>query len=219
MKKNLIKVLICIVICIICILSYFIVKNNKISYDEKKFRLEYESFNGKKGLLSKKKYVNVKIPERNNVVYSSLNDVIKIMSDGTGIIYFGYPECQSCRSSINVLIKKAIKENKKINYCNLYFARDEKSIDKEGKTITLQEGTKEYYKIIDILGDKAQNYVGIDDENTKRLYFPTVIFVKNGKIVDSVISDGELEDNNKKMKNQQIRELNSIYKIGFKKIK
>lgn len=219
MKTWMIKVLIIIVICAICILSYFIIDDTRVTNDEKKFRLEYESFNSKTGLLSKQKYVDLKIPEKNNVVYSSADDVIKLMSDGTGIIYLGYPECQACRSSINDLIKVALESDKTINYYNAYAIRDEKTINNEGQTITLQDGSEDYYKILDMLGTEAKNYEEIDDDNVKRLYFPTILFVKNGKIVDGVISDDKLEENSKQLSEKETKELSLLFKKGIKKIK
>ena len=38
-------------------------------------------------------------------------------------------------------------------------------------------------KILELLKDHTSVYDGLEDESIKRLYFPTVVFVKNGKIV------------------------------------
>ena len=46
-----------------------------------------------------------------------------------------------------------------------------------------KEGSKDYYEILDLLGEKASVYDGLNDETIKRIYFPTVVFVKDGEIV------------------------------------
>ena len=50
-------------------------------------------------------------------------------------------------------------------------------------TTILKYYTEEYYKIVSLLGNYASNYQGLNNDNIKRLYFPTIVFVKNGEII------------------------------------
>ena len=68
----------------------------------------------------------------------------------------------------------------------LYFNnRDERDTKKleNGEIVTEVEGSDGYYKILDMLGDYASVYEGLEDDSIKRLYYPTVVFVKNGNII------------------------------------
>ena len=44
------------------------------------------------------------------------------------------------------------------------------------------------YKILDILGDKASVYEGLEDDSIKRLYFPTVVFVNEDNSIKKITS-------------------------------
>lgn len=219
MKKRIIIVSIVLLLIVIGVLTAIIVSDNTITKDEKKFKKEYESFNGKKSLSSGKNYPIVNIPEKNGIIYSSSDEVIELLSEGTGIVYFGFPECPWCRSMIAPFIETVIEQDETIHYFNALSIRDVKELDKDGNVKTLQEGTEKYYKILDLLGDKASTYDGLNDENIKRLYFPTVVFVKNGKIVDIHVSTVDSQkDPYKKLNKKQIKELKNIFKNGIKKL-
>ena len=87
------------------------------------------------------------------------------------------------------------------------------------KVKTEKKGTKDYYKILKLLGNKADTYEGLNDESIKRLYFPTVVFVKNGRIVDTHMSTLDSQkDPYKKLNKKQRRELKKIYIENIKKI-
>ena len=149
---------------------------------EVKFKNEYESLNGKANEKGEE-YKNVSIDDDNNVTYIDENKVIDILENGTGVIYFGFPECPWCRNAVPVLISAADEVGMDIYYFNALSIRDVKELDEYGDIITTKEGTKEYYKIIELLGDNADTYSGLDDESEKRLYFPTVVFVRDGEIL------------------------------------
>lgn len=219
MKKRIIIVSIIILIVIIGVLTSIIVSDNKITADEKKFKKEYESFNGKTSLSSKKKYPLVSIPEKNGIIYSSSNEIIELLSEGTGIIYFGFPECPWCRSMIVPFIETVKEQDETIHYFNALSIRDIKELTEDGNVKTLQEGTDKYYKILELLGNNASIYEGLNDDSIKRLYFPTIVFVKNGEIVDIHVSTVDSQKNPyKKLSSKQIEELKKIIRKGIKKI-
>jgi len=106
------------------------------------------------------------ISEDNLFVYRTIDEIIKILKNGTGIVYLGFPECPWCQAYVPYLNEIA-KENKitKIYYKNILQER--------------KDNTEEYQEIMELLGE----YVEYDDEGNKRIYAPTIIFVKDGKII------------------------------------
>lgn len=154
-----------------------------ITKDEEKFKKEYESFNGKKREGKDYKNMDVVIPSDNHVLYASEKQILDILENGTGIIYFGFPDCPWCRNLVPVLIDTAKEEGiDTIYYYNAKEDRDEKKLV-DGKIEETKKGSSFYVNLMEKLGDKASKYDGLDDENIKRLYFPTVLFVKEGEIV------------------------------------
>ena len=220
MKLNKKIILIFILILIVLIVVASIIKNNSVTSDEKKFKQEYEIYNNKKNKESGKVYPKVDIPKKNKVVYATSKQVKNLLTDGTGIIYFGFPECPWCRSMISTFLETTKEKEEKVYYYNAYSIRDEKSLDKDGNIVVKKEGTNTYKEILKLLGDNASVYEGLEDDSIKRLYFPTVVFVKNGEIVDIHVSTVESQkDPYKKLNKKQIEELEKIYKKGIKKLK
>ena len=65
----------------------------------------------------------------------------------------------------------------------------------------------------------ADSYQGLKDNSIKRLYFPTVVFVKNGKIVDIHVSTlPSHTKERKKLTEKQSKELEQIYEKAINKI-
>lgn len=152
---------------------------------ENKFKREYERLNNKKN-QNGKYYKKVNIPEENPIVYSNYEELFEVL-DKTGVIYFGFPECPWCRNAVPILMEAAKETGvDKIYYLNNLKDRNTLSL-KDGKIITEKEGTKNYDKLLKKIGDNASVYEGLEDENIKRLYFPTVITVKNGEIQDYIV--------------------------------
>lgn len=186
--------------------------NKKEETDSIKFKKEYESLNGKTNDY-KKEYSSILIDENNPIVYVTYDEIINVIKNDTAIIYFGFPECPWCRTAIPVLLDSANEMGiDKIYYFNALSIRDKKSLDKDGNIIVEEEGTEEYKEIVKLLYDFLPSYEGLNDETIKRLYFPTVVFIKNGKVVKSHIGTlDSQEDPYKKLTNEQYMELKEIY--------
>lgn len=168
--------------------------------------------------LKFKQEYKIEIPEDNAIVYSNPKEILSVLKK-TGIIYFGYPECPWCKSAVPTLLNTANMVGiDKIYYYNAKEIRDEKHLE-EGKIITDKEGTKEYYELINALKDVLPFYKELGDESIKRIYFPTVIFVKDGKILG--IHTGTVDsqkDPNTKLNKKQEQELSSIYSDYMHKV-
>ena len=94
-----------------------------------------------------------------------------------------------------------------------------KELDKNGKVVTKKEGTKEYYELLEILGDHFWAYDGLEDESIKRLYFPTVVFVLEGEVVGIHIDTIESQkDPRVPLTEKQKNELINIYVNNINKL-
>lgn len=210
-KKTIIMIILVIVVIVAAIVTLYFCLNKDT--DNIKFKKEYESLN------SSDRYIDVKIPEDNNVKYASFDDIMDVLDSGTGIIYFGFPECPWCRNALPVLLKAA-KDNEVSNfyYYNARSIRDEKAL-KDGKIVTNKKGTDEYYKLLDKLSDVIGPYQGLNDDSIKRLYFPTAVFVMGGKIVGFHVGTVDSqEDPSKHLTSKQEKELLDIYDENIEKI-
>jgi predicted bacteriocin transport accessory protein len=121
--------------------------------------------------------------DKDNVFVSkSVDEIIKTLKSGTGIIFLGFPECPWCQKYAFYLNEIAKENNiKEIYYYNIKDIRN--------------NNTKDYLKIVSLLSD----YLPTDDSGNKRIYVPNLTIVKNGVIVandneTSLISDGTLPD-------------------------
>lgn len=145
--------------------------------------LIYEFVPREESVSNKKFNEEYTLVDKDNVyVYKSINEIINVLSNGTGIVYLGFPECPWCQRYVVYLNNLAKEYNiEEIYYYNIKDARS--------------NNTKEYQKIVEILKD----LLPYDDNGNKKVFVPTVVFVKNGKVIalddeTSTISDGTTPD-------------------------
>lgn len=167
MKKYLKTLLGILSLGVIVIISIMIYKkfenNNNALTDAEKFKEEYKG-----------------VDKDNIFVYKNKNEIIKILKNGTGVVYLGFPECAWCQAYVKILNEAAKNAQiDKIYYFNILEDR--------------KNNTEEYKTIINIL----KNHLLYDDEGNHRIYVPDVTIVKNGKIIghdneSSIITDENL---------------------------
>lgn len=152
MKKNIIiAILGFVIICTLGVSGWFLFKDKEAVEltDAEKFAQEYSE-----------------IGIDNVFVYRTIDEIIKIMENGTGIVYLGFPECPWCQSYVKYLNEVAKSEGvKEIYYFNILNDRT--------------NNTKEYQKIVELLGDNLE----FDEEGNHRVYVPNVSFHINGEII------------------------------------
>lgn len=106
------------------------------------------------------------VDKENVFVYRDINEIIKILENGTGLVYLGFPECPWCQTYVKYLNEVAEDMAvSKIYYYDILEAR--------------KDNTKEYQQIVSLLED----YLQYDEEGNKRVYVPSVIAVEKGEIV------------------------------------
>lgn len=146
-KKNVYIIFGIIAVLILIISLSFLFKKDKMS-DAERFAKEYD------------------FTVNNVFVYRNLDEINKILENGTGVVYLGFPECPWCKGYVPYLNEVAINEHlDKIYYFNILNDR--------------KNNTSGYKKTIELLND----YLKYDNEGNKRIYVPAVIAVNNGKIV------------------------------------
>lgn len=215
MKQQKIMMILLPIFCLLlAVFAYLKVINNET--DSVRFKKEYESLNGE----SK----NIKISSDNPIKYSNYDEILDVIKNKTGIIYLGFPKCPWCRTAIPVLFDVA-KDNAvdTIYYLNILNERDsytvedgklKYSLDSNNKEI---KGTKGYFKLLKALDKHLSDYIinfdGKDYEvGEKRIYAPTIVFVKEGKVLGIHVSTVESQESgNDELTDEQYDELYSIY--------
>lgn len=214
MKKKILIISIITVLILIGI-TLFLVLNK-----ENKFKTEYEVLNGQKN-SNNKEYKKVIIPKSNKVKYVNVDEVLKLLDKGTGVLYFGFAECPWCRSMVEELVKVVnASEIKNLYYFNDFSIRDLQELDENGEVNITEKGTEEYYKILEILNPYLTPYTGLDDESIKRLYTPIVVFLEEGNV--KAVHIGTLEEQKDPYENltkTQIEKLNKTLTTYISRIK
>lgn len=165
--------------------------NPTLKSDAVKFKEEYEFLNGQVNEDVKMNYPLVSLSEDNPFIYKTDDEVVKILENGTGVIYFGFSSCPWCRSMVPSLLKAAESTNlSEIIYVDIKNIRDKLSLDDNNQIVVEDEGTNGYKEILKQMDEVLEPYILTNKDgkkvptNEKRLYAPTVVTVKNGKIMD-----------------------------------
>ena len=179
-------------ILLIAFVSTFLIYNGcakeEVIKDNIKFKSEYPS-----------------VAEENVFTYRSLDEVVRIMEKGIGIIYLGFPECPWCNAYVKYLNEVAKEVGiEKIYYYNILNDR--------------KNNTEGYKKIVSILKDKLQN----DDEGNPRIYVPNVSFHINGELIgidyETSKDTHELNDPNEYWTEEEVKELKDSSKAYMEEV-
>ncbi len=162
-----------------------------VNSDSINFKNEYESLNNVVREKDGKTIREISIDTNNPVDILTEEETVSLLESGTGIIYFGFPDCPWCRSMLPVLLKTLDNMSiERLYYLNVADIRDTLSLGDKNKVEVKEEGTKGYYKILELLDDVLEPYYLTSedgkkiDTKEKRLMAPTVVAVKDGKVVD-----------------------------------
>lgn len=166
-------------------------ENPIVKSDGLRFKEEYEAYNGMMNESNKTNYPTVEIDENNPFVYKTDDEIAHFLENGTGVIYFGFSTCPWCRSAVPILNKAASSTNLgEILYVDIKNIRDTLTLDDKDEIVVKEEGTNGYREILKKLDSVLEKYYLENKEGKKidtlekRLYAPTVVTVKDGKILD-----------------------------------
>jgi len=193
MKKKIL--IISVVIVLLLGITIFCLYQN----DSIRFKLSYEYINLVEYNNGKK--IKVEIPSDNRIKYLNEKEIVILIKEGTGILYFGYNTCPWCRNVVPVLID-TVKEN---NIDTIYYA--------DIHNLNLSYNNKEIYNLLN-------DYLRENDEGKKVLAVPDVYFIKNGEIVGHQLGavDSYYNPYVEMTKNQK-QELKTIYEGLIKELK
>lgn len=211
MKKKIIIIVSVLLVVLVMVAVLFSMKKDEVTItytdDEIKFKDEYEKVNGME-LSSDYVLKNITIPSDNNVIYLNDDNIVDKLKNGTNVVYFGWADCNWCRTALPVLLD-TLKEN---NIDKLYYY-DFKSLRtayENGDEVK----SKIYEDIISIIGNDIDTYFDQDSarKDMKKILAPTVVFIKNGsyiglhfKTVDSQVNSTD------ELSKEQILELKHSY--------
>ena len=211
---------------LLIVISLFLITGCGKETDAEKFKKEYESLNGKTIENTKYEYPTVEISKDNAIKYSSYDEVLDLLTDGTGVIYLGYETCPWCRSAVPVLLDAADAVGmEKILYINMKNERDQIKVKEDGTLEVIYEGTEGYKKLLTRLDPILDEYTLEDlhgntvSANEKRIFVPIVIFVREGEIVSYHIDTVPSQTNPfEALNEEQVNELMDIYINNMHKV-
>lgn len=173
----------------ICLSLVFLFNNkeNNLS-DAEKFKSEYNM-----------------VQEDNVFVYRDQDEIIRIIENGTGVVYLGFPECPWCNYYVKYLNEVAKDVGiEKIYYYNILEDR--------------KNNTETYKQIVSLLYDELQ----FDDEGNKRIYVPNVSFIIDGKIIgndyETSKDTNNIKEPSKYWTNDEISDLKKTLKMYMERV-
>ena len=95
-----------IVVLILSICAFFAYQKEEQTpdlTDAEKIAEEYKVLNNEINEQNNLAYPIVELSNENPFVYASEEEVIRVLKEGTGVIYFGFPSCPWCRTLLPVL--------------------------------------------------------------------------------------------------------------------
>lgn len=176
------------------------------------FAAEYESLNGEQG-ANGNSYTSVEIPADHRFVIASEAQVRELFTDGSGAIYFGFPECPWCRNAVPLLNEAAAAVDlDEIYYVNVREMRDQKSRGEDGEIVVETEGSEFYYYLLSELGDQAPEYGSLEDPAERRITVPLVVVVVDGEVVSTHLGTLDSQtDPSVALTPEQQQELKDLY--------
>ncbi len=144
------------------------------------------------------------IPKDNPFIYFNTKEMLSFMENGSGIIYFGFPECPWCVETISIL--EDVLEEKNVD--KVYYYNPKKIREKN---------TKSYQKLLKILGENLLE----DESGNPKLYVPDIYVLEKGKIIAhdnslSVVSgnvDDYLTEEKRKLLKKDLTKLVAKYTV------
>lgn len=127
--------------------------------------IHFDKVNKKDEVYNKFSTEYTLVDTNNKFKYSTIDEIIDILSNKTGIVFFCTPDSEWCQHYALYLDKATKDENVIISYLDIKDYREVNTI--------------KYQKILELL----DSYIYKDDSNNKKIFMPDLTFVNNGKIV------------------------------------
>lgn len=134
-----------------------------------------------------------------DIRYQEITDLLS-GDEFTGIIYLGFSRCPWCYEAVPVLDEIANENGIYIYYANRYSEYNEKNENFDAVLETLTTALGEQYEM------------DLDEYDNPRIYYPTVLAIKNGKVIAHNV--GTVEGHNaheRTMSDEERAQLKKLY--------
>ena len=186
-KKVIIGIIVVVVLIAIAVSLFLVLRNNKEEdmSDAERFAQEY-----------------TQVSDNNVFLYRNAEEIVRILENGTGVVYLGFPECKWCQKYVTYLNEVALDNDiTRIYYLDIL----------EDRT----NNTEEYQEIVSLLDE----YLEYDEEGNKRVFVPAVIVVDRGEIVgfddETSLDTHDLDDPEEYWTEEEGRDLNEKLALMF----
>ena len=186
-KKVIIGIIVVVVLIAIAVSLFLVLRNNKEEdmSDAERFAQEY-----------------TQVSDNNVFLYRNAEEIVRILENGTGVVYLGFPECKWCQKYVTYLNEAALDNDiTRIYYLDIL----------EDRT----NNTEEYQEIVSLLDE----YLEYDEEGNKRVFVPAVIVVDRGEIVgfddETSLDTHDLDDPEEYWTEEEVRDLNEKLALMF----
>ncbi|MCL2560242.1 MAG: glutaredoxin [Turicibacter sp.] len=206
-------------------------ETNGPSEDALAFVLEHEELNG---VAPNPDYPDIVfqeifVAENNPFRYVEFDEIAELLESGTGIVYFGFPTCPWCRNLVPALTDAAIEFGvEDILYRNVFEDRNILELGDDGEIVEIRAGHPGYYEVLEILGNLAPAYTGLEDDSIRRVFVPAVVFVRDGEIISYFTNlptfQARVDDENDEttpwdfMNDDEVEELTQIFLSYFEQV-
>ena len=131
----------------------------------------------------------------NNVfVYRNLDEINKILENGTGVLYLGFPECPWCRGYIPYLNEVAMNEHlDKIYYFNILNDRKNNTSGYKKTVELLNDYLKYEIDTENLSVEEIKDYLG---KNKLSFYGGNLSVFKNFNLIDDGVAFRRCVDSN-----------------------
>ena len=197
--------------------------------DALRFKAEHEDLNGVvpnpdfPERVFRDMYIPLDVPFR----YVEYDEIIQLFeTNGSGVVYLSFPICPWCRTFIPVLIDAAREFGVyEILYRDVLDDRNILEL-RDGVIHEVRAGHPGYYRLLELLGDFAPEYTGLNDPTIRRTFVPALIFIRNGEIIryQGVLASflERATDNGlggwQEMNDDEVYELTQIFMDYFRKV-
>ena len=183
------KFVLCLVVLVLIGVGVYFGFVQKKDSDAKKFSEEY-----------------TQVTKDNVFTYRSIDEIIKIMENGTGVVYLGFPECPWCQAYVKFLNEVAKDEGiDTIYYFNILEDR--------------KNNTEKYQKIVELL----KGHLQYDQEGNERVYVPNVSFHIKGQIIgndyETSLDTKDLKDPKEYWTEEEVKDLKANLSNYMKQVK
>ncbi|MDO4940964.1 MAG: hypothetical protein Q4E33_04660 [Erysipelotrichaceae bacterium] len=123
------------------------------------------------------------------MINAEQDDILAMLKNGTGVIFFSWKNCPWCHSYINYVNESARVNDLQVLYYDMYDDRD--------------DNTSFYKQVCELISDSIDEYAYVTNNQIKkaydsngkvRLYMPLVIYTDRGNIVGMDYSGSMEED-------------------------